>query len=105
MSTLVDIDVYLQAVGGKYLGPHAHDMDDIRITLTYPNHEREICYNPSKSKDDGTVDTTFTDGLSSPFPILSQQSSGGPLVNYLTPGKNPIKGSITNVLLGDEYNQ
>lgn len=104
MTTLANLDVYLQAVGGKYLGPNAYQTRNIHVTLRYGIHTVPIPYNPSGSTDDGTVNTTFSDGSSSPFPILKQPPTpGNPTVYYLTPGTNPIKASIT-VPLADEYN-
>jgi len=101
MTANVNIDVFLQALGGKYLGPNAYQTSGIRIDLHYSGGHPPIPYN-HKSQDDGQVNAIFSDGSSSPFPILKQQSGAGPEVYYLTPGSDPIKGSAT-VPLSKEY--
>lgn len=82
--------LYLQALGGKFLGPHAYNTNDITVTLNYSGGTVTLSYNLDSSPDDGGISAEFTSGTSSPFPILTQLEIGGTAVNYLTPDAGTI---------------
>lgn len=90
------ISIYLQALGGKFLGPNAYQTDNIKICLNYSGGQVDIPYQlvPGVS-DDGIISQGFTDGSTSFMPILNIGSLGGqnPNVFYLTPSANTIHGS------------
>jgi hypothetical protein len=104
MSQQAKITVYLQALGGHYLGYHAYNYqnnspDIISITMIYSLNTLTIPYPINSSTTDGTTSTNlFVDGVSSSFPILTvlpplDPPPPPPAVNFLTPGTtNPAVG-------------
>jgi hypothetical protein len=102
MTTNPNLNVYLQALGGKFLGPNAYDTNNITITLNYSGGEIKLPYNLDNNPDDGQINTTFTSDLTSCLPILTAQQTGNPVVNYLTPLDTTIvaKAGIT---IKDKY--
>lgn len=92
------ITVYLQALGGKFLGPNAYATDTIHINLNYTGGQVNFPYQlvPGVS-DDGIISQGFTDGSSSFMPILNMPALNGqnPTVFFLTPGPNTIAGQAT----------
>lgn len=91
------ITIYLQALGGKFLGPNAYQTDNIKICLSYSGGQVDIPYQlvPGVS-DDGIISQGFTDGSTSFMPILNMGPLGGqnPNVFYLTPSANTINGQV-----------
>ena len=87
------ITIYLQALGGKFLGPNAYQTDNIKINLSYSGGQVDFPYQlvPGVS-DDGIISQGFTDGSSSFMPILNMPGLSGqnPNVFYLTPGPHTI---------------
>lgn len=77
--------VFLQALGGKLLGPHSYYTanDGIIVTLSYSGGGITMPY-PQQAANDGSPSTTYLPGATTPFPILTQQANGNPIVNYLT---------------------
>ena len=94
--------LYIQALGGKFLGPNAYNTNDISVTLNYSGGTVSIPYNLNSSPDDGTIGAEFTSGSSSPLPILTQLEIGGVAVNYLTPDANTICAQTSITLPGSE---
>ncbi len=86
--------IYLQALGGKFLGPNAYDNANIKVSFQYSGGQFEIPYQVIASTNDGVISPTFTAGSSSPMPILTPTSEAGqnPSVNYLTTNINTIMG-------------
>jgi hypothetical protein len=84
--------IYLQALGGKFLGPNAYNNSEIKVTFRYSGGEFEIPYNVIASTNDGQISPVFSLGNSSPMPILtpSELSGQNPIVNYLTTNINTI---------------
>ncbi len=100
MATNATITVYLQALGGKFLGPNAYHTDEIEVTLTYSGGEIKMPYQlVTGVTDDGIISQGFTAGTSSFLPILHMAALSGqnPDVFYLTPGSKTIaaNGSIS----------
>ena len=102
METTAQITIYLQALGGKFLGPNAYNTDDIELSIKLGQDvPLLVSYQLSKTVNDGTIssdfsgDTTPTQGLSSFLPILTPSPVAGdnPGVNYLTPDENTIRGT------------
>lgn len=101
MKPPVPFNVYLQALGGKFLGPHAYDNTTIQLSLQYSMGYVDIPYTViPNTTDDGGIGTVFTNGVTSFLPILTMPLSGtgNPAVNYLTPDSNTIRGT-TNIFL------
>jgi hypothetical protein len=97
--TTARITVYLQALGGKFLGPNAYHTNDIKLTLTLDGKTSDITYKYMSGENDGSVGPTFEtppkNQLSSFLPILTPNiSTPSPAVNYLTPIAGTICGKI-----------
>jgi hypothetical protein len=92
------ITVYLQALGGKFLGPNAYQTNNIKVSLSYSGGTIDFPYQlvPGVS-DDGIISQGFTDGSSSFMPILNMPALNGqnPHVFFLTPGPHTIAGQAT----------
>lgn len=103
METPAQITVYLQALGGKFLGPNAYDHDGIKLSLSLDGYTHSIPYRLKSTGNDGGISPDFnsnmllTEKLSSFLPILTPGSVAGanPAVNYLTPNNLTICGTIT----------
>jgi hypothetical protein len=100
--TIARISVYLQALGGKFLGPNAYNTNDIKLTLTLNDETTPVEYKYVDGMNDGEIDATFSyanppnNGLSSFLPVLTPITSV-PItlaVNYLTPIQKTIFGYI-----------
>lgn len=95
MKAPVTVQVFLQALGGKFLGPNAYDNGNIKLSLHYSRGEAPFEYKIiSGETDDGAISGDFTNGTTSFLPILQMPESGqgNPIVNYLTPGSKTICG-------------
>jgi hypothetical protein len=86
--------VYVQALGGKFLGPNAFDFVNIKLSLKYSGGDIEIPYSIIATTNDGNISPVFTDGNSSSMPILTTSNTLGenPTVNYLTANLNTVMG-------------
>ena len=102
METTAQITIYLQALGGKFLGPNAYDTDGIELSVQLPQGMPLLLrYRLNGNVNDGKVcsdfngDPTPARGLSSFLPILTPSTVAGdnPAVNYLTPDGNTICGT------------
>ena len=84
--------IYLQALGGKFLGPNAFNNDEIKVLFKYSGGTFEIPYSIIATTNDGYISPVFLDGNSSPIPILTASTVAGqnPTVNYLTPNLNTV---------------
>ncbi|MBL7731048.1 MAG: hypothetical protein JNM88_07720 [Chitinophagaceae bacterium] len=100
MKAPVPFLVYLQALGGKFLGPNAYNNSGIQVSLKYSLGIFPVEYKVISGTDDGAINTTFTNGSTSFMPILTMPESGtgNPAVNYLTAGPHTIVGK-TNIFL------
>jgi len=102
MQTTARITVYIQALGGKFLGPNAYHTNDIKLTLTLAGKSVPITYKYVEGMNDGEVGTSFvyenspTVTQSSFLPILTPNTANpsSPAVNYLTPIEGTIHGQI-----------
>jgi hypothetical protein len=100
MSTMANLTVYLQALGGKFLGINAYQASKAVITLSIGNNTFTIPYtvppgNPT-NPDDGIISNEFTIGASSFMPILTipNNNQKQTLVNYLTVNNNTACGKL-----------
>lgn len=89
MSQTATIAIYLQAVGGHFLGAHAYDPANIKVKLSYPGAEIDLPYTVTPNfTDDGNASSCFTNGASSFMPIITiPQPDPAPqatLVNFLS---------------------
>jgi len=67
-----NITIYLQAVGGHFLGANAYDPAGISIDLKYSGGKIKIPYTVTPYfTDDGNVAPNFTEGASSFLPIIT----------------------------------
>ncbi|HEY0320041.1 MAG TPA: hypothetical protein VGC66_03640 [Pyrinomonadaceae bacterium] len=102
MQTTAKITVYLQALGGKFLGPNAYKTDSIKLYITLQGNTLPITYQLSDNVNDGGIGPNFLyslpsiKGLSSFLPILTPMPATGsdPAVNYLTPNNLTICGTV-----------
>ncbi len=86
--------VYLQALGGKFLGTNAYNNNEIEISFEYSGGSFKLPYQVIASTNDGNISPVFTPGCSTPMPILTAGTEAGqnPTVNYLTANPNTIMG-------------
>jgi len=102
MQTPAKITIYLQALGGKFLGPNAYQTDSIKLSLTIQGVVLPVTYQLGDNVNDGEIGPDFissfpsTQGTSSFLPILTPvpASASGPAVNYLTPNNLTICGTV-----------
>jgi hypothetical protein len=72
MPQTATISIYLQAVGGHFLGSNAYNPGDITVALSYVGNTINIPYQlTTHFSDDGNVSPYFTDGASSYLPIIT----------------------------------
>src|SRR5579859_5703596 len=92
MAEDASIAVYLQALGGKFLGPNAYNPENIQISFLYKGGGMALPYYQT-GMDDGTISGIFTAGASSFMPILTMGGGGGqPVVHYLAADSNTVAG-------------
>lgn len=97
MALSANFSIYLQAVGGHFLGANAYDADGILITLKYSGGKIKIPYTVTPYfTDDGNVSPNFTEGASSFLPIITipqpmpaTQVAG---INFLSPDFTTVAG-------------
>jgi hypothetical protein len=102
MQTTAKITIYLQALGGKFLGPNAYKTDSIKLSLTLLGNTVPITYQLGANVNDGGIGPNFisslpsNEGISSFLPILTPLPAKGsePAVNYLTPNNHTICGTV-----------
>lgn len=102
MQTTAKLTIYLQALGGKFLGPNAYKTDSIKLSITLHGNTLPITYQLREHVNDGAIGPNFisglpsTKGLSSFLPILTPMPAAGsdPAVNYLTPNNLTICGTV-----------
>ncbi|WP_315824013.1 hypothetical protein [Paraflavitalea speifideaquila] len=92
----VNITVFLQALGGKFLGPNAYQNTAIRIYLLLEGQTYAFTYDAATSgMDDGQIGQQFSNVAPYALPILTLQTNGGYQTNYLTADSNTVKGTLT----------
>lgn len=102
MQTTANITIYLQALGGKFLGPNAYNTNNIKLSITLQDKPIPVPYQLTQNVNDGGIGPDFlrslpsTFGLSSFLPILTPVPASGsaPAVNYLTPNNLTICGTV-----------
>ena len=95
----VNITVFLQAFGGKFLGPNAFNNTSIRIHLLMEGQTYPFNYNAAGSGiDDGMISQQFSNASPYASPILTLQPTS-PVnqyqTNYLTIDDTTVRGSVT----------
>lgn len=100
MPQTANITIYLQAVGGHFLGANAFDPAGINISLKYSGGKIKIPYTVTPNfTDDGNVSPAFTNGASSFLPIITiAQPMPAPQiasVNFLSPDFSTIAGKAS----------
>jgi hypothetical protein len=101
MKPPVPFTVYLQALGGKFLGPNAFNYANIQLSLQYSKGTVSVPYKVIQGvTNDGIFSTSFNSGSSSFLPILTTPLSapGNPVVNYLTHNADTVSGKTSIVL-------
>jgi hypothetical protein len=53
MQTTAKITIYLQALGGKFLGPNAYKHDSIKLSITLQGNTLPIAYQLKPNGNDG----------------------------------------------------
>jgi hypothetical protein len=100
MAHTANLTVYLQALGGHFLGANAYDPDNIELSFRNSFGEINIPYTVTTNfTDDGNVSPNFTNGASSFMPIITiPQALPSPqiaTINYLSPDFTTISGKVT----------
>jgi hypothetical protein len=100
MSQTANLTIYLQAVGGHFLGANAYDPSGISINLKFSGGKIKIPYTVTPNfTDDGDVSPNFTNGASSFLPIISvpQPLPAAQIsdVNFLSPDFTTIAGKTS----------
>jgi hypothetical protein len=88
MSQTANITIYLQAVGGHFLGAHAYDPANINVKLIYSGGEIDIPYPVTTNfTDDGNASPDFINGASTFMPIITipQNGAQAAAINFLSP--------------------
>lgn len=93
MSTTANFEIYLQALGGKFIGQNAYLPANIKVHVFVNGIEHRLPYfsapsNPPNPPDDGAVGPAYFDGVSSVVPILTNHPTTALVpveINYLTP--------------------
>jgi hypothetical protein len=91
MPTTANFEIYLQALGGKFIGQNAFEPAQINVHVFVNGAEHPLPYfsGPNKTTpDDGEVSPAFVDGLSTVAPILTNQPTKAVVpvaVHFLTP--------------------
>ena len=98
MSQTANITIYLQAVGGHFLGAHAYDYTKIKVKLSYSGGDIDMPYTvTSNFTDDGNASPGFTTGASSFMPIITIPQTAGQAaaVNFLSADFTTIAAKAT----------
>lgn len=101
MKTPVPIKLYLQALGGKFLGPNAYAHAQIECSLETSRGAHAFSYQVVPGiTNDGEIGTSFLTGSTSPAPILTMPASGtgNPATNYLTADITTVVGILAHSL-------
>ena len=101
MQTDATITIYLQALGGKFLGPNAYNTDSIQLSLTLEGKTLPITYKLTDGVNDGAVGPYFSmEEQSSFLPILTPPpaTESNLAVNYLTANQQTICGTVAVTL-------
>jgi hypothetical protein len=103
MSQTANITIYLQAVGGHFLGAHAYDAANIKLKFSYSGGDVEVPYAITTNfTDDGNTSSNFTNGASTFMPIITipQPAPAAQVatVNFLSADFTTIAGRTTIVL-------
>lgn len=90
MSTTANFEVYLQALGGKFIGQNAFLPHQIKVSIFINGIVHPLSYYSGKTNppDDGEVGPAYFDGSSSVVPILTNNPTKAVVpvtINYLTP--------------------
>ncbi|MBC6993327.1 hypothetical protein QWY85_19335 [Neolewinella lacunae] len=90
MPTKANFAIYLQALGGKFIGQNAFYPQDIKVYVAINGNAQQLPYfsGPTTPPDDGEVGVAYFDGASSVVPILTNHPTQAVVpvtVNYLTP--------------------
>ena len=106
MAHTANLTIFLQALGGHFLGANAYDAGNIELLFRNSCGEINIPYPVATNfTDDGNVSPNFTDGASSFMPIITvPQPMPAPqiaTVNYLSPDFTTISGKIKINLADD----
>mgnify|MGYP001449042624 CR=1 FL=1 len=59
MQTTAHITIYLQALGGKFLGPNAYNTNDIKLSLTLDGKPTPITYQLTDNVNAGVIGPAF----------------------------------------------
>ncbi|MEP7237870.1 MAG: hypothetical protein ABI685_08400 [Ferruginibacter sp.] len=100
MSQTANFTLYLQAVGGHFLGANAYQPADISISFKYSGGKIKIPYPVTTHfTDDGNVSPNFTAGASSFLPIVTVPQVPPAVqvasVNFLSADFTTIAGKAT----------
>jgi hypothetical protein len=100
MSQTANITIYLQAVGGHFLGAHAYDPANISLNFSYTGGSTPVPYTVTPNfTDDGNVSQEFTNGASTFMPIITipQPAPSAPvtLVNFLSGDFTTVAGRLS----------
>ncbi|WP_160710800.1 hypothetical protein [Chitinophaga solisilvae] len=91
MSTQASLTVYLQALGGKFLGQNAYYPDNIGVILEYSGGTVNLPYQVTDATNDGILSPAFVNNSSSVFPVITPIMEGYGL-NFLAPDTSTIYG-------------
>lgn len=103
MAQPANITIYLQAVGGHFLGAHAYEPAKIKVNLSYSGGEIDIPYLVTTNfTDDGNASPVFTNGASTFMPIITipQVAAQPAAVNFLSADFTTIAAKATINLPG-----
>lgn len=95
----INITVYLQALGGKLLGPNAYnpDYNSITVTININGAITTLNYDAGSTIDDGNFTPLVSGSTPYLLPILTPNNFNGGQVDYLATDSNTVAatGSLT----------
>lgn len=88
----LNITVYLQALGGKLLGPNAYNpnYDSITVLINVDGTPIDLNYDASSSIDDGNFTPLVSGSTPYLLPILTPNNTNGGQADYLAADSNTV---------------
>lgn len=95
------ITVYLQALGGKLLGPNAWNpgYNSISVVMNVGGTPFNLNYNASSSIDDGNITPLVNGRTPNLLPIITPNDTNSGQVDYLATDSNSVCGTLPSYLV------
>ncbi|MBO9732555.1 MAG: hypothetical protein J7623_28185 [Chitinophaga sp.] len=99
--SLITVTVYLQALGGKLLGPNAWNpnYNSISVVMNVGGTPFNLNYNASSSIDDGNITPLVSGRTPNLLPIITPDNTNSGQVDYLATDSNSVCGTLPSFLV------